>query len=585
LTKALVVMIIVTTLLLNVAGSMIYMVNAQDVQGAFFTLNLDCEPRRERFATNLAQALSQIGINVVVHVGEMQSIYARVRAPGLLSYDQGGWDTYLEGSTPPIIDPHATLTYPQSYVRSLDWTDRSFEDEIYAASMETNDTLRTQKYSSIQSRWLDLMPYIPVYYEQYAVIFNKAVQNTEAWRRYYITTVGDRSGMICRSTYDSTGGVYVPNVDTLVISEPNAIPTGLSVFGFSWAEGRFLRLVRLDPDGSIKPEIAQSWNISQDGLTYTFHLRPDIMWSDGVTLTAHEVLWTYDVQKDPAIASLNYKDLNNWVQSMEAPDNTTFIMHLKQPVAMLLNYFAAYYAWQIAPAHVLESVPRADLRKSDYQTKPWTVPVDGWIKIQEEVYGDHDLFVRNDNLTTKYFTPIRNKYILFKVVPDIQAALVATEKGEVHIPSLYYEFHNQYPTIIADSNLKVENVTSTTVAQLRVNPKNPLLGDSLVRKAVAYAIPVENYISQLNYGFGVFTSVPVHPNTPYKDHTLESQYYHYDIPKAKQLMEQAGYKYDYLKTPESPMPLIAAASVGGLAIGALASFGVSRFVHARAKKK
>jgi ABC-type transport system substrate-binding protein len=78
--------------------------------------------------------------------------------------------------------------------------------------------------------------------------------------------------------------------------------------------------------------------------------------------------------------------------------------------------------------------------------------------------------------------------------------------------------------------------------------------------------------------------VSVHPNSPYLDKTLASQYYHLDITKAKQLMEQAGYKYDYLKPPESPILLVTAAAIGGLAIGAVASFGVLRFMRGRSKK-
>lgn len=552
---------------------------AQVPQKPFFTIHLDAEPRRQRPAEVFAQGIEEIGINVEVHIGEWQSISARVRAGLDDTYEEGGWDMWFDGTTPPLTHPHATLTYPESYVRTLDFVDRRLEDGIYEAAMETDPAKAKEMYTQIQKDFLELFPYIPVYYDQYAAVFNSEVKNTDAWAKWYITTIGDRNGIYCRSTYDPSGGVYAPDTDTYVHSEPNRIPTGLSLFGFAWTESRFLRLVRLDPGPpiDIKPELAESWNWSNNGKDLTFYLKPDISWSDGVTLTADEVKWTFDTMMDPKVASWTYKDLTTWIESIEAPDDTTVIFHLKDPNPVILQYFAGMYAWHVAPGHVLKDIPPEDLRESEYHTKPWTAPVTGWMKVKEEVVGEYTLFERNEMLNTKYFNPVKNKYYLFRVVPDAETALIATEKGEIHEPSLYYEYQKKYPEVANNPDLIVENVTSLTCSVLRINPKNPILQNVWVRKAIALATPVEKFINEFNYGFDTFTSIPVYPTSPYTDNSLKSQYYNYDIDKAKEYMEKAGYKYEYLTEEEFSYLWIAASLVGGLVIGGVISGVVFKY--------
>ncbi len=124
----------------------------------------------------------------------------------------------------------------------------------------------------------------------------------------------------------------------------------------------FNGLIDYDAQGNIVPSVATSWEISEDGLTYTFQLRQDVKWHDGKALTAGDVQFTYEKILDPQIASrfnLNFQA----VQDVQAPSPSTVVITLKQPDPVFLAHLWA----GIIPRHIWE---KEDFAKSQYNVRP-----------------------------------------------------------------------------------------------------------------------------------------------------------------------------------------------------------------------
>lgn len=112
----------------------------------------------------------------------------------------------------------------------------------------------------------------------------------------------------------------------------------------------FNKLVTLNYNYEICPDLAESWEISDDGLTYTFHLYENIKWHDGEPFSSEDVKFTIEtVLENKGRMAIEWSA----IESIDCPDANTVILHLSQPDAALLG-FLAWYACQIIPKHIYE---------------------------------------------------------------------------------------------------------------------------------------------------------------------------------------------------------------------------------------
>src|SRR5262249_13004717 len=144
-------------------------------------------------------------------------------------------------------------------------------------------------------------------------------------------------------------------------------------------------LVRLDIKGDVHPDLAESWETSPDGKTWTFHLAQNVKWHDGQPFSSADVKWTFDTQtaaKGPGLADLV------GIESITTPDANTVVMQLKAPSGRFLEqiYGGSNQSGGILPKHLFESTPIADLQKNEYNYKPMGT---GPFKFVEQVAGDH----------------------------------------------------------------------------------------------------------------------------------------------------------------------------------------------------
>ena len=167
----------------------------------------------------------------------------------------------------------------------------------------------------------------------------------------------------------------------------------------------------------VVPGLAESWDISPDGLTLTFHLRHGVKWHDGAPFTAHDVLFTYQVMVDPKTPTAYSGDYLQ-VKKAEAPDDYTFRVTYPQPFAPALG------SWGLAilPRHLLEG---KDLTKSPLARHP--VGTGPYI-FKEWRSGEKIALTYNPN----YFEgrPYLNGYV-FLVKPDTATMFMELKAGNL----------------------------------------------------------------------------------------------------------------------------------------------------------
>src|SRR5207344_1340889 len=126
----------------------------------------------------------------------------------------------------------------------------------------------------------------------------------------------------------------------------------------------FSGLVRNGPGGSIVPDLADSWSVDPTGKTWTFHLRDDATWQDGVPVTAEDVVFTIHTLQDPAYTG---PAAGSWSEvDVRAAGDRTVTFSLMTP----LGGFLQAATQPIAPAHLLADVPVTALADHPFGTQP-----------------------------------------------------------------------------------------------------------------------------------------------------------------------------------------------------------------------
>src|SRR5882672_5710391 len=184
-------------------------------------------------------------------------------------------------------------------------------------------------------------------------------------------------------------------------------------------------LLGITPDGKFIPEAAESWQISPDGLLYTFKLRKNVLFHDGTTVDAAAVKFSIDRLRDPETKS-GMRTFYEAVQSVEAVDPRTVQVRLKHPYAFFLHMLAGYRTGLVIYNPAATQAYTLDDRK---QGKPEAVSGCGPFKLVEWVKGSHLVMDRFD----KYFEPGRPLLdrIMIRVIKDPVTEMAAFKAGEI----------------------------------------------------------------------------------------------------------------------------------------------------------
>lgn len=286
-------------------------------------------------------------------------------------------------------------------------------------------------------------------------------------------------------------------------------------------------LVFLEMDGSVTPQLAESWDISADGLTYTFHLRKGVMWHKGYgEFTSADVKFSLERHLDPDVGSVNADNLAmSNVASIECPDDYTVVVTLLNRDVDLLNRYAMFYGMIVCKAH--HDKDGADSLNTDPIGTGQFIFDGGTLGIKTEG-------VRNREWWGEFTGNIDR--VISTYINDTNTIYAAFDNGELDAIGLYDRDK------VAEYAAKGYPVTMNPVLQLLyigVNMQLEPFDDIKVREAFFYAIDVDYYIENLFYGMESPVGSYVPPTCKY---ALRDYYKHeYNPDKAKELLAEAGY--------------------------------------------
>ena len=314
----------------------------------------------------------------------------------------------------------------------------------------------------------------------------------------------------------------------------------------------FEGLTRFEGDGSIVPALAQSWEISEDGLTYTFKLHDGVKFHDGTDLTADDVKFSLDraVAEDSQNAQ---KALFAAIQSVEVVDPTTVKITLSEPNGNLLFNLA----WGDAVIVAEESI--ADIKTKPIGTGPYT--------FQSWTQGDNIQIARNPD----YWGPEpQMETATFKFIADPTAAFAAMMAGDVDVFTGFPAPEN-LPQFEADDRFQVIVGSTEGETILAMNNKQPPFDDVKVREAVSHAIDRQAIIDGAMFGLGTPIGTHFAPHNPaYVDLIEQSGY---DPELSKKLLAESGHEGGFATTLHLPPPSYARRG-GEIVAAQLAAVGI-----------
>ena len=259
-------------------------------------------------------------------------------------------------------------------------------------------------------------------------------------------------------------------------------------------------LLTWDQDSKLAPGQAESWETSEDGLTWTFHLRDGLKWSDGSALTANDFVYSWRRVCDPMVAAPYAETVLGMVEGyadaiggnlealgVEATDDSTLVVHLSQPC----SYFGSLAAFA-----TLSPVQQATI---DANGDGWAVAADTYIcngpfYISDWVPGSYIMCTKNPNYWNA--DAIKLDGIKFNLIEDPNASYSAYQTGEVlfikDVPT------EEIPSLTGNEEFHVDPIIGTYY--LSLNTEREPFNDPKVRKALSLAIDREYVANTLMQG-------------------------------------------------------------------------------------
>jgi peptide/nickel transport system substrate-binding protein len=294
------------------------------------------------------------------------------------------------------------------------------------------------------------------------------------------------------------------------------------------------------------PGLADSWETSEDGLTWTYHLNPDATFHDGEPVTSEDVKWTYEtVQDNPSQGGL-FIDYVDQIKEIETPDEHTVVMTTKEPSVQMLSIYIP-----ILPKHVWEDVPVDELKSFPNEPSIGTGP----FQALEYVKGQSVHLVANKD----YFRGAPTIDEIFFQFYDNQDTMVqALKRGEVDY--LYNPSTDLFLSLEGEEGIETLSSPDPGYTELAFNmyeptpesiklgaPKesqgNPALLDVRVRQAIDWAIDEQELTDKILRGLGEPGSTAVPPTlAKYHLELPESELRSFDLDKARSLLAEAGWE-------------------------------------------
>jgi peptide/nickel transport system substrate-binding protein len=319
----------------------------------------------------------------------------------------------------------------------------------------------------------------------------------------------------------------------------------------------FEGLTRFMGDGSVVPGLAKTWEISEDGLTYTFKLHSGVTFHDGTTMDAEDVKFSLDRigAEDSANAQ---KALFSAISEVNVIDPTTVEITLSEPNGNLLFNLAWGDAVIVAPESI-DNIKQLPIGTGAFKFTSWT-------------QGDNIMIEKNPNY---WGSPAALDMATFKFISDPTAAFASMMAEDVDV-FVGFPAPENLPQFEADPRFQVLVGSTEGETILAMNNKQAPFDNVKVREAVAHAINRQAIIDGAMFGYGTPIGTHFAPHNPaYVDQTALSDF---DPEKSKALLAEAGFPDGFETTLDLPPPSYARR--GGEIIAAqLADVGITAKIN------
>lgn len=322
------------------------------------------------------------------------------------------------------------------------------------------------------------------------------------------------------------------------LEPPNLDPTGGAAAAIDEIvyANIFEGLTRFGPDGGIQPALAKSWEVSEDGLSYTFALHTGVTFHDGSELDASDVKFSLDRARSEDSTNAQ-KALFAGISAVDVVDPATVKITLSEPDGNL----PFNLAWGDAVIVGEESI--ADAKTSPVGSGPF--------KFSDWVQGDRIEIVKNPDY---WGTPAKLDKATFKFISEPTAAFAAMMAGDVDAFPVFPAPEN---LAIFDADPRFQVVLGSTEGEtiLSTNNKQPPFDNVLVRQAMAHAIDRSAIIDGAMFGYGTPIGTHFAPHNPAYIDLLDKSAF--DPERARELLKEAGYPEGFETTLKLPPPAYA----------------------------
>jgi len=296
-------------------------------------------------------------------------------------------------------------------------------------------------------------------------------------------------------------------------------------------------LVALDYDlKTVKPLLAKSWTVSEDGKTYTFKLREDVKYCDGRGLTAEDVVFSFNRWINPDLKS-PVRGRAGKVKEIRATDKYTVEYELTEPYGELLFQLTQYFA-SIVDKDQVQKLGADFGVKGLNGTGPYCW--ESWVPRQEFVLKRNPHYTWGPDFYQNR-GPAKIERMVWKVVPEDSTRIAAISTGQAHITQYVpYIALNQAKATPTLQVVSAESYLWTWYIGMKIDRE--LMSDVRVRKAMNLAVNQEAIAKNVWFGHAVPAYTYVSPATPDYNKDVEKHLLKFDPEEAKKLLDEAGWK-------------------------------------------
>jgi peptide/nickel transport system substrate-binding protein len=278
----------------------------------------------------------------------------------------------------------------------------------------------------------------------------------------------------------------------------------------------------------LVPLLAESWKISDDKLTYTFHIRKGIKWQDGVPFTSQDVVFSYSKIMDPQVDAPHLRNYYKDIKSVEAVDELTVKFTYSRPYFLALEFCGGM---PIVPKHIFEKgdfntneAGRHPIGTGPYRFVNWNTGREIVLQKNQDYWGEKPHLDR----------------IVFRIINDPTVAFQVLKREELDLMALTpIQWSRQSDTENFSRKFDKLSYFTPNYSFIGWNTRKPYFSDKRVRIAMTHLVNRELILEKILFNLGTIVTNPFYINSPEYDKTIEP--YSYDPGKAKALLDQAGW--------------------------------------------